>query len=298
MSTDKLKLPSYGGQALMEGVLMRGSHYLSAAVRDPSGKIVIQSEKLGGIYTSRLAKIPFLRGLVILWDAIGLGTKYLTFSANVQTGEDEKIEGPALTITVLISFAIGIGLFFLAPAAIVQLFQHWVSVSSLVGNLIEGLIRLLLVIGYMWAIGKMPDIHRVFMYHGSEHKTINAFESGSDLTPEKVSQYSLQHPRCGTGFVLIVVVFSVIIFAILGPLSVFWRLASRVLLLPIIVMLAYEYMRLLANHLDNPIGRFLAAPNLAMQRLTTAEPTLEMLEVAIAAFNSMYEQENAKQQME
>jgi uncharacterized protein YqhQ len=293
MSTDKLKLPSYGGQALMEGVLMRGSHYLSAAVRDPSGKIIVQSEKLGGIYASSIVKIPFLRGLVILWDAIGLGTKYLTFSANVQTGEDEKIEGPALTITVLISFAIGIGLFFLAPAAIVQLFQHWLTINSFVGNLIEGLIRLVFVIGYMWAVGKMPDIHRVFMYHGSEHKTINAFESGSELTPEKVSLFSLQHPRCGTGFVLIVVVFSVIIFALLGPLSIFWRLATRVLLLPIIIMLSYEYMRFLANHLDNSFIRILEAPNLAMQRLTTAEPTLEMLEVAITAFKSMYDQENA-----
>ncbi len=272
---------------------MRGSHYLSAAVRDPSGKIIVQSEKLGGIYASSIVKIPFLRGLVILWDAIGLGTKYLTFSANVQTGEDEKIEGPALTITVLISFAIGIGLFFLAPAAIVQLFQHWLTINSFVGNLIEGLIRLVFVIGYMWAVGKMPDIHRVFMYHGSEHKTINAFESGSELTPEKVSLFSLQHPRCGTGFVLIVVVFSVIIFALLGPLSIFWRLATRVLLLPIIIMLSYEYMRFLANHLDNSFIRILEAPNLAMQRLTTAEPTLEMLEVAITAFKSMYDQENA-----
>jgi uncharacterized protein YqhQ len=293
MSTDKLKLPSYGGQALMEGVLMRGSHYLSVAVRDPSGKIIVQNEKLGGIYTSSIVKIPFLRGLVILWDAIGLGTKYLTFSANIQTGEEEKIEGPALTLTVIVSFAIAIGLFFLAPAALVQLFQHWIKISAFVGNLIEGLIRLFLVIGYMWLIGKMPDIHRVFMYHGAEHKTINAFEGGSELTSEKISHYSLRHPRCGTGFVLIVVIFSLIVFAILGPMSLFWRLASRILLLPVIVMLAYEYMRFTANHLDNPLVRILAAPNLAMQRLTTAEPTLDILDVAITAFNSMYDQEKS-----
>jgi uncharacterized protein YqhQ len=293
MSTNKLKLPAYGGQALMEGVLMRGSHYLSAAVRDPEGKIVIQSEKLTGIYTSKIVKIPFLRGLVILWDAVGLGTKYLTFSANIQTGEDEKVEGPAMTLTVLFSFVLAIALFFVAPAALVQLVQHWLQISSFAGNLIEGLIRLVLVIGYMWAVGKMPDIHRVFMYHGAEHKTINAFEGGSELTPEKVSHYSLQHPRCGTGFVLIVVVFSVIIFTLLGPMSIFWRLASRVLLLPIIIMLAYEYMRFTANHLDNAFVRLLAAPNLAMQHLTTAEPTLDILEVAITAFNNMYGQENA-----
>lgn len=291
MSTDKLKLPAYGGQALMEGVLMRGSHYLSAAVRDPEGKIIVQSETLTGIYTSKIVKIPFLRGLVILWDAVGLGTKYLTFSANIQTGEEEKLEGPAMTLTVLFSFVVAIALFFVAPAALVQLAQHWLPISAFVGNLIEGLIRLALVIGYMWAVGKMPDIHRVFMYHGAEHKTINAFEAGSELTPEKVSHFSLQHPRCGTGFVLIVVIFSVIIFTLLGPMSVFWRLASRVLLLPVIIMLAYEYMRFTANHLDNAFIRALAAPNLAMQHLTTAEPTLDILEVVITAFNSMYEQE-------
>jgi uncharacterized protein YqhQ len=291
MSTAKLKLPAYGGQALMEGVLMRGRHFVSVAVRDPSGKIIVKSEKLTGIYTSVITKIPFLRGLVILWDSIGLGTKYLTYSANIQTGEDEKIEGSTLALTVVLSFAIAIGLFFVAPAALVQWVQPLLHINSLVGNLIEGLVRLLMVIGYMWLVGKMADIHRVFMYHGSEHKTINAFESGSELTPEKVTHYSLQHPRCGTGFVLIVVVFSVIIFALLGPMSILWRMASRVLLLPVIIMLAYEYMRFTANHLDNAFIRLLAWPNLAMQRLTTAEPTPEMLEVAITAFTTMYEQE-------
>ena len=276
----------------MEGVLMRGSHYLSAAVRDPSGKIVIESEKLTGIYTTKIAKIPFLRGLVILWDSLVLGTKYLTFSANIQTGEDEKIEGPAMTLTVIVSFAIAIGLFFVAPAGLVQLLEKWLNLTSVVGNLLEGLIRLILVIVYIWAIGKMPDIHRVFMYHGAEHKTINAFEAGSEMTPEKVANYSLHHPRCGTGFILIVVVFSVILFTILGPMSLLWRLASRVVLLPVIVMVAYEYMRFTANHLDNWFIKMLASPNLAMQKLTTAEPTYEMLEVAITAFKHRYDQEN------
>jgi uncharacterized protein YqhQ len=292
MSTDKLKLPSYGGQALMEGVLMRGSHFLSAAFRDPSGKIVVESEKLTGIYTSRLAKIPFLRGLILLWDALVLGTKYLTLSANIQTGEEEKIEGPVMTLTVIVSFAIAIGLFFVAPAGLVHLLQKWLNMSAFIGNLLEGLIRLMMIIIYIWAIGKMPDIHRVFMYHGAEHKTINAFEAGSELTPEKVADYSLHHPRCGTGFILIVVIFSVILFTILGPMSLLWRLTSRVVLLPVVVMAAYEYMRFTANHLDNAFIRALASPNLAMQRFTTSEPTTEMLEVAITAFNHMYEQEN------
>ncbi len=291
MPTDKLKLPAYGGQALIEGVLMRGSRYVAAAMRAPGGEIVVQKEELKGIYKTRLAKIPFLRGLVILWDSLGLGTKFLTISANTQSGEDEKIEGPAMFGTLLFSFAIAIGLFFLAPAALMQLLQTPLHLSDFVSNLGEGLIRLILVVVYIWAVGRMPDIKRVFSYHGAEHKTINAFEAGAELTPESVRPFSLHHPRCGTGFVLIVVVFSIIVFALLGPLSWFWRLATRVLLLPLIVMVAYEYMRFTANHLDKGFFRMLAKPNMAMQRLTTNEPTDEMLEVAITAFKSMYEEE-------
>jgi uncharacterized protein YqhQ len=295
MSTEKLKLPTYGGQALIEGILMRGSNYLAAAFRDPSGEIHIQTEKLKGLYTSKIAKWPFFRGLVILWDAIGLGTKYLTISANYQTGEDEKIEGPALFGTLIFSFTLAIALFFLAPAGLAALLQKWFSVNPFVTNLIEGLIRLALVIGYIWAVGKMEDIRRVFTYHGAEHKTINAFEAGAELTPENVSKFSLQHPRCGTGFILILVIFSVILFSLIGPLPNIWiRLASRVVLLPLLIMVAYEYMRFVANHLDTPFVRWLALPGLAMQKLTTNEPDHKVLEVAIAAFNAMYDLENPK----
>lgn len=291
MATDKLKLPAYGGQALIEGVLMRGSHFLAAAFRTPTGEIAVQKEELKGIYKSSILKVPFFRGLISLWDGLVLGTRYLTISANYQTGEDEKIEGPAMVGTMLVSFAIAIALFFLAPAALVHFLENLLHLTSFVGNVIEGVIRLALVIGYIWAVGKMPDIHRVFSYHGAEHKTINAFEAGAELKPEIVKNYSLHHPRCGTGFVLIVVIFSVIVFALLGPLTLWWRLASRILLLPLIAMVSYEYMRFTANHLDNPFFKFLASPTLAMQRLTTNEPTLEMLEVAIAAFDAMYIEE-------
>ncbi len=293
MSADKLKLPSYGGQALIEGVLMRGSKYLAASMRDPNGVIHTQTEKLQGLYTSKIAKLPFLRGLVIMWDAIGLGTKYLTISANYQTGEDEKIEGPALYGTLFISFALAIGLFFLAPAGLAALFQKWFAVSSFSMNLIEGLLRLGLVVAYIWGVGKMPDIRRVFSYHGAEHKTINAFEAGEILTPETVKKYSLHHPRCGTGFILILVIFSVILFTLIGPLpNLAVRLASRVVLLPLLVMLAYEFMRFTANHLSNPFVRLLAFPGMAMQRLTTFEPPIDVIEVAITAFNAMYQLEN------
>lgn len=291
MSTNKLKLPSYGGQALIEGVLMRGSNYVAAAMRNPQGEIVVEKEGLQGIYKTRLAKIPFLRGIVILWDSLGLGTKYLTKSANVQTGEDEKIEGPALYGTLLVSFAIAIAIFFLAPAAIAHALQNPLNLSVFWGNMIEGLIRLILIILYIWGVGRMPDIRRVFAYHGAEHKTINAFEDGAELTPETVQKYSLHHPRCGTGFILILVVFSIIAFALLGPLSLAWRLVTRVVLIPVIAMVAYEYMRFIASRPDLPFFRWLSKPNMALQRLTTVEPSLDMVEVAITAFKTMYEEE-------
>jgi uncharacterized protein YqhQ len=230
-----------------------------------------------------------------MWDAIGLGTKYLTISANYPTGEDEKIEGPALFGTLLFSFALAIGLFFLAPAGVAALFEKWFSITAFTTNMIEGVIRLVLVIGYIWAVGKMPDIRRVFSYHGAEHKTINAFEAGAELTPETVSKFSLQHPRCGTGFILILVIFSVILFTLIGPLpNIAIRLVSRIVLLPVLIMVAYEYMRFVANHLDIRFIRWLSFPGMAMQKLTTNEPDLKVLEVAITAFKTMYDLENPK----
>jgi len=282
-----LKLPAYGGQALIEGVLMRGSKYLAAAMRAPSGEIIVQTEKLGGLYTSKMVKVPFLRGLVILWDALGLGTKYLTVSANLQTGEDEKIEGPGLFISLFISFAIAIALFFLAPAGLAALLEKWFNLTAFIGNLIEGLVRLILVIGYIWAVGKMPEIKRVFSYHGAEHKTINAFESSVELAPDTVKAFSLYHPRCGTGFVVILVIFSVIIFSLLGPLSIWMRLLTRFILIPVLVMVAYEYMKFAANHMSHPVFKYLSFINMKTQKLTTNEPTPDMLEVAICAFNKM-----------
>ena len=267
--------------------MMRGAQAVAIAMRGPDQQIVVHTENLSGIYRSRIAKIPFLRGLVVLWDALGLGMRALTISANTQTGEDEKIEGPVLYITLGISLAFGIGLFFLAPAAAAQLVERYLGLNAWWGNLVEGLVRLALLVGYIAAVGKVPDIRRVFAYHGAEHKTINAFEAGADLTPESVIRFSLEHPRCGTAFLLTLVLISILLFSLLGPLPILWRLVSRILLLPVIAMLAYEYIRWTANHLDSPVVRVLIKPGLALQHLTTREPDLAMLEVAIAAFNAM-----------
>jgi len=233
-----------------------------------------------------------LRGLIVLWDSLGLGMRYLTMSANVQTGEDEKLEGPALYLTLAFSLTLGIGLFFLLPAFISGLLARYASLNSWESNLIEGAFRLLLLIGYLWGIGKMPEIKRVFMYHGAEHKTINAFEDGVSLTPENVMPYSLEHPRCGTSFILTLVLLSILIFSLFGPMTIFWRLISRLLLIPVLAGISYEYIHFLSKHLDSPIGKIIVKPNLALQKLTTREPSVEMLEVSINAFNLMYSMEN------
>jgi uncharacterized protein YqhQ len=285
------KMPSYGGQAVIEGVMMRGSQSVAIAMRNPQGAITLHTEPLTGIYKSAIAKIPFLRGLILLWDSLGLGMRALTISANVQGDEDEKIEGPALYITLIVSLTIGIALFFLAPAAIGQFTEKTLGWNAWWGNLVEGIVRILLVIGYIWGVGFMPDIRRVFAYHGAEHKTINAFEAGVELTPENVAKYSVEHPRCGTAFLLTLVVLSVLVFALLGPLPTFWRLASRILMLPVLAGAAYEYIRWTARHLNSPFVKALLKPNLALQHLTTREPSLDMLEISIAAFNEMRKSE-------
>jgi uncharacterized protein YqhQ len=263
------KIISYGGQAVIEGVMMRGQKAFAIAMRAPNGSIVVHKEGLASVYRSRITKIPFVRGVILLWDALGLGMRALTLSANTQTGEDEKLEGPALYLTMGLS-------------------------TNLAHNLLEGLIRLLLLVGYIWAIGFMPDVKRLFGYHGAEHKTINAYEAGAELTPENVAKYPIEHARCGTAFMLTFVLISVLAHSVLGDLDIFWRLTSRVLLIPVIAGIAVEYIRWTANHLNSPLVRFLIKPNLALQSLTTREPDRSMLEVAIESFKTM---RNAEQEL-
>ena len=288
------RIISYGGQAVIEGVMMRGQKAFAIAMRGPDGNIVVHKEDLAAVYRSRITKIPFLRGIILLWDALGLGMRALTVSANTQTGEDEKLEGPALYLTLGVSLAIGIGIFFLFPAGVGGLAEHYLGWSPWLNNLLEGVLRLALLVGYIWAIGFMPDVKRLFGYHGAEHKTINAYEAGAELTPESVAKYPLAHARCGTAFLLTLVLISILVFTFLGPLPMFWRLASRVLLIPVIAGIAVEYIRWTANHLDSPIVQFMIKPNLALQSLTTREPDRSMLEVAIESFKTM---RNAEQEL-
>ncbi len=287
------KLPTYGGQALIEGVMMRGGNAVAMAMRAPDKKIVVQTEKLGGIYKSGITKIPFLRGLVMLWDALGLGMRALVLSANLQTGEEEQLEGPALYLSLGTSMLAAVALFFWLPAGAAQLGEHYLHFGMWRSNLTEGVARLLILVGYIWLIGHMEDIRRVFAYHGAEHKTINAYEAGAELTPESVARFPLEHPRCGTAFLLSLVLISILVFTLIAPLQpagfspILWKLLTRLLFIPILAGITYEYQRWTAGNMNSALVRWLIRPNLALQRLTTSEPTLDMLEVSIAAFNAM-----------
>lgn len=280
------RIITYGGQAVIEGVMMRGQKGCAIAMRAPDGEIKIHTEKLSGIYQSKVAKIPFLRGSILLWDALGLGMRALTISANTQTGEDEKLEGPMLYLVMGISLTFSISLFFLVPYGIGKLGQMF-GLNVWAGAALEGLVRLLLIIGYMWAIGKMPDVNRLFRYHGAEHKTINAFEAGAELTPESVAKFPLEHPRCGTSFLLTLVILSIVAFSFLHPLDVIFQIIGRIVLIPVLAGVALEYTRWVANHLDSKFVQWLIKPNLALQHLTTREPDAAMLEVSIKSFNEM-----------
>ncbi len=287
---------NYGGQAVIEGVMMRGSRRVAVAVRNPQGEIVLHSDPLNvALYQGPLGRLPLLRGLTMLWDSLGLGTKALMWSADVAMGEEESetggpFQGAAGLATTVFGLALGVGLFMVLPSFLVGLIP-W-EIPSLADNLLEGVVRLALVLGYIWAVGRVPDIARVFAYHGAEHKTINAFEDGAPLTVEAVQAHSTAHTRCGTSFLLTVVVISVLVLAPLGQPSLPLRILSRIVAIPVIAGLAYEWIRFAARFADRAWMRWLIAPNLALQRLTTRPPEDSMVEVAIQALEAVLESEN------
>ena len=284
---------NYGGQAIIEGVMMRGTQQVAMAVRTPEGEIRVRDEPLNqAIYAGPLARIPVLRGLTSLWDALGLGMQALFWSAEVSAGEELEegaLQGVAGVALGAISLGLGIVLFMVFPSLLVG----WLPLplSPLAENVLEGLVRIGIIVGYIWAVGKMEDIERVFAYHGAEHKTINAYEAGTPLTVEDVRPYTTAHPRCGTAFLLTVAVVSILVTAPLGRLSMLGRVVSRILLLPLIAGLSYEFIRFSARHADSRWLRWMIRPNLALQRLTTREPDDGMVEVAIRALETVLEAE-------
>jgi uncharacterized protein YqhQ len=271
----------YGGQAVLEGVMIRGRRLVAVAVRRPSGGIALRTETLGGMYSARLRRIPLLRGIIVLWETLALGTRALIFSSNVALEEEEgEISGPFLWGTVGVALVFVIALIFVGPVLATGLLEDAIDNGRLAA-LVEGVIRLLVLLGYLGLIGLVPDIQRVFAYHGAEHKSINALEAGAPLEVAAVQPYSTAHPRCGTSFLLMVVVISVVLFVLVGTPPLWQRVLSRVGLVPVIAALSYELIRLGGTFQGNRVVRAMFAPNLWLQSLTTREPDDSQVEVAL-----------------
>ena len=280
----------YGGQALIEGVMMRGRTTVAMSVRPPSGEIRTMSEPLPAALSAdrRLIKIPFLRGIFVLYETLVIGTRMLMRSAAIAAeGEDVELGKGTIAVTMIISLGFAIGLFFLLPLFL-STFAEDAANSDLLANIVEGLIRLVIFVAYIAAIGMMNDIRRVFAYHGAEHKAISAHEAQRPLTPEEVDAFGTAHTRCGTTFILIVVVISIFFFSLIPragvPLPLLFL--SRIVLVPVIAAVAYELVRFGARHYGNRLVRALYAPGLWLQSLTTRPPDRSMLEVSIASLES------------
>lgn len=283
----------YGGQAVLEGVMMRGPKHVKVAVRRPDGEIVTKSEPLSQIYTGRLRKVPFIRGFFALIETMVLGIKSLMFSANVavEAELDEKPKPVVIWIPVVFGIVFGVALFVVLPMVLTHYGIDRLTDSSMVSNAADGVIRVLIFLAYVAAMSFLPDIRRVFAYHGAEHKTVNAYEAGAPLTVESVQKFSTAHTRCGTGFMLIVMVIAVVVFVFTGQPAIYWRILSRILLLPIIASIGYELIHFAADHTENFVIKAIMRPSLALQSLTTRQPDAEQVEVAIEALQGVLEPE-------
>ena len=280
----------YGGQALIEGVMMRGRTTVAMSVRPPSGEIVTMSEPLPAALSAdrKLIRIPFLRGMFLLYETLVIGTRMLMRSASLAAeGEDVELGKGMIAITMVISLGFAIGLFFLLPLFL-STFAEDATNNDIAANAVEGLIRLVIFIAYIGAIGLMNDVRRVFAYHGAEHKAISAYEADRPLTPEEVDAFGTAHTRCGTTFLLIVVVISIFFFSLIPragvPLPLLFL--SRIILVPFIAAFAYELVRFGARNYGNPVVRAIYQPGLWLQSLTTRPPDRSMLEVSIASLES------------
>ncbi len=298
MKDKEIKKTTIGGQALIEGILMRGPAKTSIVVRKPDGELEIKEEEIGTNSHPKILRLPFIRGVVNFWDSLKYGMKALYYSASFfETEEDEgeqtktdkwlekhvgfeKLQKITMAFALVIGIAVPIVLFILTPTLLAGLVGD--KVSPIVRNLLEGLIRIVIFLVFIWITSKEKDVHRTYMYHGAEHKTIACYERGLELTCDNVKECCRFHPRCGTSFLFIVMIVSILVFSVVRWSDPFVRMGLRLLLLPVVVGISYEIIRFAGRH-DNFLTRALRAPGLAIQRLTTSEPDESMIEVAIKA---------------
>lgn len=299
--TNKVHKTSIGGQAVIEGVMMRGPEKIATSVRKSSGEIVLKVDDIGQVRRKKILKLPIIRGVVNFIDSMILGVRTLMYSADqYDVEEEEEAYKPSkfddfiervfskdalIYVSVVIALIFSVGLFILLPAAITSFLRPYVQ-SDLLKTLIEGLVRMTIFLLYIFLVSRMKDIQRVFEYHGAEHKTIACYEHGEELTVENVKKYSRFHPRCGTSFLIMVMIISVLVFSVVSWNNIFVRMGLKILLLPVVAGITYEFIKL-AGRSENKIVKLLNQPGLWLQRLTTREPDASQIEVAISSLNAV-----------
>jgi uncharacterized protein YqhQ len=281
----------YGGQAVIEGVMMRGKQTMVIATRRPNGEIGTSSPPLSSLYTGKLRKMPLIRGVIALIESMVLGIQTLMYSANVALEEEKaELSGWVMWAVLIGAMVFAVGIFFLIPLFLTNLLRDHIP-NAILFNLVEGLIRVVIFIAYLKLVSMMNDIKRVFAYHGAEHKSINAYEAGDPLEVEHARKYSTANPRCGTSFLFAVLVIAILVFSLVGRPSLPIMILSRILLLPVIAALGYEFIYFTSRHANNPVMKVLLTPGLWLQALTTREPDDKQLEVALAALKKVLETE-------
>lgn len=298
--------PPYGGQAIIEGVMMRGLHVFAVACRKPDGSIALDTEDLNLSWISKLSwmKRPFLRGMFALIDAMALGTKALRFSANIQLEEEAKqqetppkgkntINDMAVTGTLVLGLAFGMLLFVVLPTALTELLKNHLINQPFILNLLDGVVKIIIFGLYIGLISRMNEIKRVFEYHGAEHKAINTWEAGEPLDMEHASKQSRIHPRCGTSFIVVVLIVSVIVFSLFGRPAIYIRIPLHLALMPIVAGISYEVIRLAGKYRQHKWAQMMVAPGLASQLFTTREPSADQIEVALTALQAVVDREQA-----
>ena len=294
-----MKKFTYGGQAIIEGVMIRGETCYSIAIRTPTGSIITKSFNLNSFLNGSARKIPMLRGVLTLIEMLFIGTKSLSYSAEIASKEIDNPESPkesgtdiSLIITMIFSLIFGITLFFLIPLYISSLFENFLHLH-VISNIFEGFVRIIIFLVYLILIGQIHDIKRVFMYHGAEHMAIHCYEKNETLSVDNIKKYSTQHPRCGTAFILVVLILSIIIFGIIGrDFSPAVLIASRIFMIPIIAAIGYEIIRISGKFQNQPIIKMLFKPSLELQKLTTKIPDDEQIEIAISSLNLAIEKDH------
>jgi uncharacterized protein YqhQ len=283
----------YGGQAVVEGVMMRGAGIWAIAVRKPDATIHVESHEIDSIVLRRpLLGKPFFRGVIVMGQSLAIGMRALLISANQSLEEEERLTPRQVALSVILALVLFIGIFIIGPTTLFAWFEDRTQSAGILTLVGEGLFRVALFVAYLWLIGRTKDIHRVFEYHGAEHKTIAAFEHGDELDPEVVDRYPKEHVRCGTNFLIIVMIITIFVFTLFGTPALPWRIGSRVLAIPIIAAISYEALRLGARFPGTLWMRAMMAPGLWLQRITTQQPDRSQIEVAITSFRELLRRES------